>query len=72
MLVAIALRDRVLGRVLSVVGLVAAALIAVGTVEPLDVPMAGLLDYVGYVVWSIWLVAFAVRVVILARRKPAA
>ncbi len=71
-LVAIALRDRVLGRVLSVVGLVAAALIAVGTVEPLDVPMAGLLNYVGYVVWSIWLVAFAVRVLILARRKPAA
>ena len=71
-LVAIALRDRVLGRVLSVVGLVAAALIAVGTVEPLDVPMAGLLNYVGYVVWSVWLVAFAVRLLVVARRERAA
>ena len=67
-MVAIALRERVLGRVLSAVGLVAAALIAVGTVEPLDVPMAGLLNFVGYVVWSAWLVAFAVRVLVLSRQ----
>ena len=67
-MVAIALRERVLGRVLSAVGLVAAALIAVGTVEPLDVPMAGLLNFVGYVVWSVWLVAFAVRVLVLLVR----
>ena len=69
-LVAIALRERVLGRVLSWVGLVAAALIAVGTVEPLDVPMAGLLNFLGYIVWSAWLVAFAIRLVFLARRRP--
>jgi hypothetical protein len=67
-LVALALRERVLGRVLASVGLVAAALIAVGTVEPLGVPMAGLLNFVGYVVWSAWLVAFAVRLLWLARR----
>lgn len=69
-LVAVALRERVLGRVLSAIGLVAAALIAVGTVEPLDVPMAGLLNFAGYVVWSAWLVAVAVRVLYIARRQP--
>lgn len=67
-LVAVALREWVLGRVLTWVGLVAAALIAVGTVEPLDVPMAGLLNFVGYVVWSAWLVAFAIRLIWLARQ----
>ncbi|HEY6740765.1 MAG TPA: hypothetical protein VI110_00280, partial [Lapillicoccus sp.] len=45
-----------------------AALIAAGTVESLGVPMAGLLNFVGYVVWSAWLVAFAVRVLLVARR----
>jgi hypothetical protein len=67
-LVVLALREVVLGRVLMWVGLVAAALIAAGTVEPLGVPMAGLLNFVGYVVWSAWLVAFAVRVLLVARR----
>jgi hypothetical protein len=38
-------------------------------VEPLDVPMAGPLNFVGYVVWSAWLVAFAVRVLLRARRE---
>ena len=68
-LVALALRDVVLGRVLSWVGIVAAALIAVGTVEPLGVPMAGLLNFVGYIVWSVWLLAFAVRVLLVGRRE---
>jgi hypothetical protein len=54
------------------VGLVAAALIAVGTVKPLDVPMAGLVNFVGCVGWSAWLVAFAVRVLLLAGRQRAA
>jgi hypothetical protein len=68
-LVALALREAVLGRVLSWVGLVAAALIAVGTVEPLGVPMAGPLNFFGYIVWSVWLVAFAVRVLLVGRRR---
>jgi hypothetical protein len=68
-LVALALWDRVLGRVLSSVGIGAAVLIAVGTVEPLDLSMAGLLNFVGYVVWSAWLVAFAIRVLLVGRRE---
>lgn len=68
LLVCIGLSRGVLGQVLGVVGVVAAALIATGTVEPF-VPMAGLANFVGYLVWSAWLVAFAV--VLLVRRRSA-
>lgn len=68
-LVCVGLARTVLGRGLTVVGFLAAALIAVGTVEPLGVPLAGLANFVGYVVWSCWLIAFAV--LLLARRRSA-
>ncbi len=64
-LVCIGLARGVLGRVLAGVGLLAAALIAVGTVEPF-VPIAGPANFIGYVVWSGWLIAFAV---VLLRRR---
>lgn len=67
-LVCVGLSRGVLGRALGVVGVVAAALIATGTVEPI-VPLAGLTNFVGYVVWSAWLIAFAV--VLLVRRRSA-
>lgn len=67
-LVCLGLRATLLNRVLTAAGLVAAALIAVGTVEPLGVPLAGLANFVGYVVWSGWLVAVAV---VLVRRRSA-
>lgn len=68
MLVCLGLRRTLLNRILTAIGLVAAALIAVGTVEPLGVPLAGLANFVGYVVWSGWLVAVAV---VLLRRRSA-
>jgi len=67
-LVCLGLRGTLLNRVLTAAGLVAAVLIAVGTVEPLEVPLAGLANFVGYVVWSGWLVAVAV---VLLRRRSA-
>ena len=66
-LVCVGLSRTLLGRALTAVGLAAAVLIAVGTVEPL-LPLAGLANFVGYVVWSAWLVAFAVLVL---RRRSA-
>lgn len=66
-LVCLGLRRVLLGRALTATGLVAAALIAVGTVEPLGVEPAGLANFVGYVVWSVWLVAVAV--LLLVRRR---
>lgn len=67
-LVCIGLSQSVLGRVLTAVGLLAAALIATGTVEPF-VPVAGLTNFLGYIVWSAWLIAFAV--LLLVRRRSA-
>lgn len=43
-------------------GLGAAALIAVGVLVPLDVPGADLANFVGYIVWSVWLLVFAALV----------
>jgi Domain of unknown function (DUF4386) len=43
----------------SVLGYGAAALIAVGVLVPLDVPGADFANFVGYILWSIWMLAFA-------------
>ncbi len=40
-------------------GYVSAALIAVGVLVPLDVPGADFANFLGYVIWSLWLLAFA-------------
>ncbi len=68
-LVCVGLRRVLLGRALTALGLVAATLIAIGTVAPLGVPMAGPATFVGYVAWSAWLVAVAVA--LLIRRRSA-
>lgn len=61
-----ALGRHVAGRWFSILGFVSAALIAVGVFVPLDLPGADFANFVGYVVWSIWLLAFA----ILIWRRP--
>lgn len=53
---------RLAGRWFTYLGLVAAALIAVGVFVPLDLPGADFANFVGYILWSIWLVAFAVLI----------
>ncbi|GLZ39266.1 DUF4386 domain-containing protein [Actinokineospora sp. NBRC 105648] len=40
----------------------AAALVALGVLIPLGVPGTDLANFVGYVLWTVWLVAMAVRV----------
>ena len=59
-LIIYALGKRLAGRWFTYLGLVAAALIAVGVFVPLDLPGADFANFVGYILWSIWLVAFAV------------
>jgi len=70
-LVAVGLRRTLLGTPLAITGFVAAAMIATGVVEPLNVPVVGLLNFLGYIVWSAWLIAFAIAVLRSARRFPA-
>lgn len=62
-LVVVALRELVGGRVARTVGVAAAGLIALGILTPLGVPGTDLANFVGYVVWSVWVVALAVRLV---------
>jgi Domain of unknown function (DUF4386) len=66
-LIIYALGQRLAGRWFTYVGLIAAALIAVGVLVPLDVPGMDFANFVGYIVWSIWMVAFAV---LIWRRPP--
>ena len=61
-LIIYSLGQRLAGRWFIYVGLAAAVLIAVGVLVPLDVPGADFANFVGYILWSIWLVAFAVLI----------
>jgi hypothetical protein len=67
-LVALGLSGGVLGRVMTGLGLAAAALVATGILEPLGVPGTSLTNFFGYVLWSAWLVALAVIVLRRSRR----
>ncbi|HEY0000200.1 MAG TPA: hypothetical protein VGB74_07085, partial [Actinoplanes sp.] len=44
-----------------------AVLILAGVLSPLDLPIIDTANFVGYVLWSLWLIAFAI---LLVRRRP--
>jgi len=69
-LVVIALRRTVLPAWLALVGYAAAVLIATGVVIPV-VEVAGLTNFVGYVVWCAWLLAVAVVLFRVRDEAPA-
>jgi hypothetical protein len=54
-----ALGQRLAGRWFTLLGYTAAALIAVGVLVPLDVPGADFANFLGYILWSVWMLAFA-------------
>lgn len=55
------------GRWFAPLGVASAVLIATGLLEPLGVPGAGFANFVGYIAWSIWVVAFGIS--LLRARK---
>jgi uncharacterized protein DUF4386 len=69
-LVVVALGRTFAGRWFSILGITAAALVLVGVISPLDLPVVDTANFFGYVLWSIWLIAFGV--VILARERRGA
>jgi hypothetical protein len=72
-LVLVALGTAFAGRLFVVVGAVSAVLILLGVASPLDLPLVDLLNFAGYVLWSGWLVAFAVVLLVRQRTdRPAA
>ncbi|MET0726605.1 MAG: DUF4386 family protein [Leifsonia sp.] len=56
-------RTGAIGRLLSALGLVSAALILSGVLVPLDVPGADAANFAGYVLWSVWLVLLGITVI---------
>jgi hypothetical protein len=69
-LVIVALGRRFAGRWFGVLGAASAALVLVGVLSPLDLALVDTANFVGYVLWSIWLIAFGL--VILVRERRAA
>lgn len=59
-LVVVALSGSVIPKVVGYLGFGAAVLIATGVLIPLGLSAASLTNFVGYVIWSVWLIAMAV------------
>jgi hypothetical protein len=70
-LVVVALGRAFAGRWFPILGVVSAALVGVGVLSPLDLPVVDTANFFGYVLWSVWLVAFAV-VILVHERRPSA
>jgi hypothetical protein len=68
-LVLVALGTAFAGRLFVALGAVAATLVLLGVLSPLNLPLVDTANFVGYVLWSGWLVAFAGA--LLWRRRSA-
>jgi Domain of unknown function (DUF4386) len=71
-LVIVALGRRYAGRWFQVLGAVSAVLVLVGVLSPLGLPAIDTANFFGYVLWSVWLIALAVVIVIHERRRATA
>jgi hypothetical protein len=67
LLVLAALGRTLAGRWFVALGTVSALLVVAGVLSPLNLPLIDQANFFGYVLWSVWLVAFAV---LLLRRRP--
>ncbi len=65
----VALGRRYAGRWFQVLGVVSAALVFVGVFSPLDLAGVDEANFVGYVLWSVWLIAFGVVILVHDRRE---
>lgn len=69
LLVLRALTGVLAGRWFTILGTVSAVLILAGLLSPLDLPLIDTANFVGYVLWSLWLLTFAVLLLIRRRRS---
>ena len=72
MLVIVALGRRYAGRWFAVLGAASAGLVLAGVLSPLSLPVIDTANFLGYVLWSVWLIAFAVVILVHERRAAAA
>jgi hypothetical protein len=66
LLVLVALGRSLAGRWFTALGAISAVLVLAGVLSPLELPVIDNANFIGYVLWSIWLVVFA----ILLLRRP--
>ena len=71
-LVIVALGRRYAGRWFQVLGAVSAVLVLAGVLSPLGLPVIDTANFFGYVLWSVWLIAFAVVILVHERRRSTA
>jgi len=71
-LVIAALARRFAGTWFVALGALSAALVSVGVFSPLDLPVIDTANLFGYVLWSIWLIAFGVVILVRSRRAEPA
>ena len=69
MLVIVALGREFAGRWFTLLGGASAALVLVGVLSPLDLPAVDTANFFGYVLWSLWLIAFGI-VILVRERAP--
>jgi len=62
LLVLVAVGRGIAGRWFTALGAGSAVLVLAGVLSPLDLPGIDLANFAGYILWSIWLVAFAVLI----------
>lgn len=67
-LVIVALGRRFTGRWFGVLGAASAGLVLTGILSPLDLPVVDTANFVGYVLWSLWLIAFGLVLLVRERR----
>ncbi|MDA0168872.1 DUF4386 domain-containing protein [Solirubrobacter taibaiensis] len=68
-LVIVALGREYAGRWFQVLGGVSAVLVFVGVFSPLELPVIDTANFFGYVLWSVWLLAFAAVILVRERRS---
>jgi hypothetical protein len=71
-LVVVAMGREYAGRWFTALGGLSAVLIVTGVLSPLDVPGVDLTNFIGYILFSLWLIAFAVVLVVRSRARVAA
>jgi hypothetical protein len=71
-LVIVGLGQRYAGRWFQVLGAGSAMLVLAGVLSPLGLPVIDTANFFGYVLWSVWLIAFAVVMLVHARRGASA
>jgi Domain of unknown function (DUF4386) len=72
LLVLVALGRTFAGRWFIALGAVSAVLVLAGVLSPLDLPGIDLANFIGYVLWSVWLVVFGLLLLLRRPRTTAA